>query len=464
MKQNRKKTEVIKILTSLLLVLAVLAGGILAAVAAEDAEPGEAAATQTELEQFVADWGEPYAGAMGVENYTVDFEAFEADTDFSTVEELMEHWILTNATGEYITKVVEDKNGKYLKFAPFAQMYLEEGLTDKYVFSADLKQPANQGFGMFFRSSGEVQINPYFEDDKSGGTGIMELGPNGIYIIPNDKSVKIYVKYYDERKTADKGQKYLNNKVVTLKTSDDFGRYFTTLSIADYGTGAKIFANGALVGTIEFSNIVDGYDELFSEVRYYSTVKVLDNTGKEKATVENALVSADTSVLAFGMRISDASVDNIVISEYQEAITDVKLDGTPKTEYKVGDKFDAAGAVIVTTYESGKTKKVAINESMLEGFDTSEAGEKAVKIKYGDKEFDLNIVVSLPEDPTDAPVSTEQAGAATDAPKQTDNSGESSEEKQGPNKPLIIGLIAGGVLIVAIAAVAIILKSKSKKK
>ena len=344
MKQNRKKTEVIKILTSLLLVLAVLAGGILAAVAAEDAEPGEAAATQTELEQFVADWGEPYAGAMGVENYTVDFEAFEADTDFSTVEELMEHWILTNATGEYITKVVEDKNGKYLKFAPFAQMYLEEGLTDKYVFSADLKQPANQGFGMFFRSSGEVQINPYFEDDKSGGTGIMELGPNGIYIIPNDKSVKIYVKYYDERKTADKGQKYLNNKVVTLKTSDDFGRYFTTLSIADYGTGAKIFANGALVGTIEFSNIVDGYDELFSEVRYYSTVKVLDNTGKEKATVENALVSADTSVLAFGMRISDASVDNIVISEYQEAITDVKLDGTPKTEYKVGDKFDAAGA------------------------------------------------------------------------------------------------------------------------
>ena len=47
MKQNRKKTEVIKILTSLLLVLAVLAGGILAAVAAEDAEPGEAAATPT---------------------------------------------------------------------------------------------------------------------------------------------------------------------------------------------------------------------------------------------------------------------------------------------------------------------------------------------------------------------------------------------------------------------------------
>jgi len=318
--------------------------------------------------------------------------------------------------------------------------------------------PANQGFGMFFRTSGETQINPYFEDDKSGGSGVMELGPNGIYIIPNDKSIKIYVKYYDERKTADKGQKYLNNKVVTLKTTDSFSKNFTTLSIADYGTGAKIFANGALVGTLEFSDIVDGYDELFSEVRYYSTVKVLDNTGKEKATVNNTLVSVDSSVLAFGMRISEAYVDNIVISEYQEAITDITLEGTPKTAYKVGDKFDAAGAVIVTTYESGKTKRVAVNESMVEGFDTASAGEKAAKIVYGEKEFALTITVSEPEEPTEKPETP-----ATDAPKPTEKTEPGETEKPKNNKPLIIGLIAGGVLIVAIAVVALILKAKSKK-
>ena len=458
MKQNNAKTTAVKVLTAILLVLVIMTGGIRFANAAEDAEPAGEETTQTELEQFIADWGEPYEGSLGTKNYTIDFENYEADTDFSTLEDLTERWIMVNATGEHITKVVEDKSGKYLKFAPFAQMFLEEGLTDKYVFSADLKLPANQGFGMFFRTTGETQINPYFEDDKSGGGGIMELGPNGIYIIPNDKSIKIYVKYYDERKTADKGQKYLNNKIVTLKTTDNFSRNFTTLSIADYGTGAKIFANGALVGTLEFSDIVDGYDELFSEARYYSTVKVLDNTGKEKATVNNTLVSVDTSVLAFGMRISEAYVDNIVISEYQEAITDVTLDGTPKTAYKVGDKFDAAGAVIITTYESGKTKRVAVNESMVEGFDTSSAGEKAAKIVYGDKEFPLTITVSEPEEPTEKP-----EAPATDAPKPTEKADPGETEKPKNNKPLIIGLIAGGVLIVAIAAVALILKAKSKK-
>ena len=458
MKQNYAKTTAVKVLTAILLVLVIMTGGILFSNAAEDAEPGQAEAAPTELEQFVADWGEPYEGAMGTKNYTIDFENFETDTDFSTIEELMEHWILGNATAEHITKVFEDKSGKSLKFAPFSQMFLEEGITDKYVFSADLRLPANQGFGMFFRTSGETQINPYFEDDKSGGSGVMELGPNGIYIIPNDKSIKIYVKYYDERKTADKGQKYLNNKVVTLKTADSFSKNFTTLSIADYGTGAKIFANGALVGTLEFSDIVDGYDELFSEVRYYSTVKVLDNTGKEKATVNNTLVSVDSSVLAFGMRISEAYVDNIVISEYQEAITDITLEGTPKTAYKVGDKFDAAGAVIVTTYESGKTKRVAVNESMVEGFDTSSAGEKAAKIVYGEKEFALTITVSEPEEPTEKPETP-----ATAAPKPTEKTEPGETEKPKNNKPLIIGLIAGGVLIVAIAVVALILKAKSKK-
>ena len=448
MKQKHGDNKGRKVLTAVLLILVMLAGGIRDVNASE--EPGEAEA-QTELEQFIADWGEPYEGVMGVKNYTQDFENLEVGADFSTTDELTEHWLLSNATDTYITTVSEDKDGKHLSFLPFSQMYLMNGLTDKYVFSADMKLPANQGFGMFFRSTGEANINPYFEDDKSGGTGIQQIGPNGIYIIPNDKSIAIYVKYYDERKSADKEQKYLNNKSISLKTGGNFSKEFTTVSVADYGNGAKIFVNGGLVATLEFSDIVEGYEELFSDYKYYSTVKVIDNTGKEKATVNNALVSAEESTLAFGMRINNALLDNIKISEYQEAVTDIKLDGMPKTEYKVGDRFDAAGAVIVTTYESGKTKKSAVNESMLEGFDTSSTGEKTVKIVFGEKEFEFTISVSEPEPPTEKPTE----------PVKTEEPGETEQPKN--NTPLIVGLVAGGVLIAAIAAIAIILQKKSKK-
>ncbi len=450
-----KKTAAI--LTALILALVLTTGMI--GIAAEEADAGEQTAEtgeKTELEQFIADWGESYEGSLGQKDYTLDFNSYELGTDFSTLEDLMDLWTVGNATGDHITAIDGTDENKYLKFAPFSQMYLAEGITDKYVFSADIKIPANQGFGIFFRTSGETNINPYFEDDQSG-MNIMGLGPNGIYLIPNEKSVKIYVKYYDERKSADKGMKYLNNKTITLKTEEDFGRRFVNIAVADYGTGAKVFINGKLLATIDFAEIVSGYDELLSEDKFYSLVTVYDSTGKQKAEVKNALVSADQSVLALGMRINEAYADNIVISEYQEAVKDISIDGTPKTDYTIGEAFDAAGATIVTTYESGKTKKTAITGSMLEGFDTATAGEKTVKIVFGDKEFELKINVSEPvqetEAPTQAPV---EPTKGPDAPKE-------DETEKKNNTPLIVGLIAGGVLIAAIAVVAILLKMKGAK-
>ena len=457
--KNKNAAALTARIFAIVLAMVMIAGGIIAR--AEETLPEGEGAEKTELEQFIADWGESYAGGMGTKDYTIDFDSYELGTDFSTLEDLMENWIIQNATGDYITKVDGTEENKYLAFAPFAQMYLAEGLTDKYVFSADMTLPVNHGFGMFIRSTGETNVNPYFEDDKSG-LGILGIGPNGIYITPNGKSLKVYVKYYDEKKSADKEMKYLNNKTVTLKTEQDFSAGFYRISIADYGTGAKIFVEGQLIATLEFSEIVDGYDEMLSEYKFYSNVKVIDNTGKQKAEVKNALVCADSSVLAFGMRINEAYVDNVVISEYQEAITDVSISGTPKTNYTVGDKFDAAGAVIVTTYESGKTKKTAISESMLEGFDTTSAGDKTVKIVFGDKEFELAITVSEPAAPTDAPVPTDAAATGEKAATSKPGDDEKTDEKKD-NKPLVIGLIVGGILIVAIAIVAILLKAKSGK-
>ncbi|MBO4326418.1 MAG: bacterial Ig-like domain-containing protein [Clostridia bacterium] len=457
--KNRKNTKKIAAaLTAAMLAFILMIGGVFA-------EEEKTAAT--ELEQFIADWGESYAGAMSAKDYTLDFNSFETGTDFSMIEEIMEDWIANNATGEYITKIAESGGEKYLAFAPFAQMYTAEGITDKYVFSVDLKGPESHGFGIFFRTSGETNINPYFEDDKSG-QGIFGIGPNGVCLIPSGKSLKIFVKYYDEKKSADKEMKYINNKTVTVKVNANFNNEFATVSVADYGAGAKIFVNGELVATLEFSELIDSYDEYLSEYKYYSKVAVYDNTGKRKAEVKNALICADTSVLALGMRINEGYADNIVISEYPEAITSVALSGTPKTSYFVGDNFDAAGAAITVTYESGRTKRVALNANMLEGFDTSAEGNKTVTVKYMEQELTFDITVARPPEPTEAPKATDapektaENGAAPATGEKSNEGGEQDEKKN--NKPLIIGLIIGGVLLAAIAVTAILLKIKTGKK
>ncbi len=434
--------------------LAALTAGSTRVEAAESAEEGKTQAT--ELEQLIADWGEPAVGLGGKTEYTIDFEDYDEGTDFSQLDDLLEDWSINNATGDHITKVASNGTNKYLEFAPFAQMYLSEGITNKYVYSCDFKAPENQGFGIFFRSSDDIGINPFFEDDQSG-LGIMGLGPAGVYIIPNGKTVKIYVKYYDERKPSDAGGKYLNNKSISFKSPASFTEDFQRVSIADYGTGAKVFINGALLATLEYSELVDGYDELLSEYKYYSNVKVYDAEGKQKADVKNALVCADFSVLAVGMRINSGEVDNIAITQYEEKIAGVEIDSASKTEYLVGDNY-ASNISLVVTYESGATKKNAVGTEMLEGFDTSAAGEKTVKINYKGFEKELTISVKEAPVPTEAPQPTE-APKPTDAPK--NNGGE--DDQSGNKKALTVGLIAGGVLIAAIAVVAVLLSLKKKK-
>lgn len=409
-----------------------------------------AAETASELDQFIAGWGEPTEGIGGKAGYIIDFEDYEAETDFTQLEDLKEDWILENATGAHITHIKEENGNKVLQFAPFSQMILMEGITNRYVFSCNANLGGEQGFGIFIRSTGETAINPYFEDDASGHD-IKGIGPAGIYIIPNHDILRCYIKYYDEEKSPDANGKYLNNEVIEIKAPDSFFSGYQRLSFADYGNGARVFVNGKFVASFEFSNVVDGYDELLSECRYYSNVAVFDADGNKVGEVQNAMVCADYSVLALGMRIDTAYIDNISITEYEYKIAGIEIDASSKTDYLVGDGY-TGGINIVINYENGTKKNVAAAAEALEGFDTSSVGDKKVKVNYKGVEAELTIHVSEPPKPTEEPKATENA-----------NTNQNSEEKSKSNKPLTVGLIVGGVLLAAIA-VAVILVAKKKKK
>lgn len=58
-----------------------------------------------------------------------------------------------------------------------------------------------------------------------------------------------------------------------------------------------------------------------------------------------------------------------------------------KTDYKVGDSFDASTGVLKVIYADGAEEDVSLSNSLvtIEGFDTTSAGEKTITVSYKDK-------------------------------------------------------------------------------
>lgn len=54
----------------------------------------------------------------------------------------------------------------------------------------------------------------------------------------------------------------------------------------------------------------------------------------------------------------------------------------PKTEYKVGEWPDISGGVLIVHYDDGTTREMALNNNIIYGFSTYEAGTYTVTVKY----------------------------------------------------------------------------------
>lgn len=64
-------------------------------------------------------------------------------------------------------------------------------------------------------------------------------------------------------------------------------------------------------------------------------------------------------------------------------ITSCELTANPKrTEYVIGDDFDSAGGVLSLVYENGTKSSVALENSMISGYDKSKLGTQELKITY----------------------------------------------------------------------------------
>jgi hypothetical protein len=115
----------------------------------------------------------------------------------------------------------------------------------------------------------------------------------------------------------------------------------------------------------------------------------------EEPVTGYALSPADTSTA--GIKTVTVTLNGLeaafTVSVGSPVLTSIEVTSPPeKTVYRVGDTFDPAGLVVSGVYSDGG--KEAITDYTLGSVDTTEAGEKAVDVVWGDFSAQFNIFVS----------------------------------------------------------------------
>ena len=84
------------------------------------------------------------------------------------------------------------------------------------------------------------------------------------------------------------------------------------------------------------------------------------------------------------------------VSVGEPSLAEVRITGKPtKTEYLVGDSFDASGIVLTLIYTNGATEEITSGYA-VSGFDTSVAGSCTVSLVFGELSAEYYVTVSSP--------------------------------------------------------------------
>lgn len=135
-------------------------------------------------------------------------------------------------------------------------------------------------------------------------------------------------------------------------------------------------------------------------------VAVYSSSDKEiyKGDLEKDFVNGDTSKSGkVDIEVTVAGIKDAFEIEVGDKVSKIEVKGVTK-EYVLDASFDEKGYLEVTYEDSDNDtykKKVDITEDMLEGFDTSKAGTKTVKVYYAGKTTSFSIKVLDIEEPVE---------------------------------------------------------------
>ncbi|MBR4619398.1 MAG: bacterial Ig-like domain-containing protein [Salinivirgaceae bacterium] len=116
--------------------------------------------------------------------------------------------------------------------------------------------------------------------------------------------------------------------------------------------------------------------------------------------VKKLEVAVDTLILTFSVIVRD----NISIIPEPVVIKSVSMQELPnKLTYKIGDTLDVTGGVLVVTYSDGSVDTIAMQNAMIGGFNSKQAGTMLLTVRYKSFTNMFSVRVIDPNAPVETP-------------------------------------------------------------
>lgn len=133
----------------------------------------------------------------------------------------------------------------------------------------------------------------------------------------------------------------------------------------------------------------------------FDITKTAQSVTKEQLTNNSVVKKLNASKTSFKNWIQG---ENFPEHSKEPLVYALKLDGTPKTEYKVGESFDKSGLSVTGILTDGTEKNISLDDPELKfsGFDNSKASKVTVKVTYGvaESEYEVTVLYAEPKDIT----------------------------------------------------------------
>ena len=239
------------------------------------------------------------------------------------------------------------------------------------IMAYDITDPAEAAFVNYINTRD-------FNDALTG-----DVAPEGLAVLAREESVYLLAAFEVSGTVASYRLTDAEAPAVSAVAVTGFDLDYTVGDAFAGGTLLVIYSDGSTKEVALTADMLEGFDT--------------SSVGEKQVTITYAGKTAQIAVTVEAAPqpepVPEPTPEPVTVSAV--AVTGFDLD------YTVGDAF--AGGTLLVIYSDGSTKEVALTADMLEGFDTSSAGEKQVTVTYEGKKAQLTVTVEAAPQPEPTP-------------------------------------------------------------
>ena len=292
------------------------------------------------------------------------------------------------------------------------------------IMAYDITDPADAAFVNY--------INTRDFNTATGG----DVAPEGLAVIAREKSVYLLAAFEVSGTVASYRLTHVEAPAVSAVAVTGFDLDYTVGDEFAGGTLLVVYSDGSTKEVALTADMLEGFDT--------------SSVGEKQVTITYAGKTAQIAVTVEAAPqpepVPEPTPEPVTVSAV--AVTGFDLD------YTVGENF--AGGTLLVIYSDGSTKEVALTADMLEGFDTSSAGEKQVTVTYEGKTAQIAVTVEAAPQPEPTP-EPEPEPEPTPEPEPVP---EPSEEDGAAGAWAAFGIAAAVAVVGWVVAVVFILRRK----